>query len=121
MLINLVNNAIKFTPPEGSILIKARTTEANTRITIADTGPGIEPERLPMITNPFTRGERNPLDSEKGWGLGLAIAKALVDLHKGQMEIASTVGKGTSITISIPRRDIEPALPFDREPLARSR
>lgn len=120
VLLNLVTNAIKFTPAGGTISIHAIATEVDTRITIADNGPGIEPERLPMIANPFTRGERNPLDSEKGWGLGLAIAKALIDLHKGSMEIESALGRGTEVTISIPRREMEPALPFDREPIAKA-
>lgn len=120
ILLNLITNAIKFTPAEGTISIRAGLTESETRITIADTGPGIESERLPMITNPFTRGERNPLDSEKGWGLGLAIAKALVDLHEGRLEIDSVVGEGTSITISLPRRDTMPSLPFGQEPATAS-
>lgn len=120
VLLNLITNAIKFTPPEGKIAIRARMTETDTLITITDTGPGIAPERLPTITNPFTRGERNPMHSEKGWGLGLAIANALIALHKGQMEIESGLGEGTSVTISLPRRDIAPGLPFDTDPAARA-
>ncbi len=116
VLLNLVTNAIKFTPAEGKITIRASVTETDTRITITDTGPGIAPERLPTITNPFTRGERNPMHSEKGWGLGLAIANALIALHKGQLEIESDLGEGTSVTISLPRREDEPGLPFDKEP-----
>jgi len=120
VLLNLITNAIKFTPPEGKIAIRARMTETDTLITITDTGPGIAPERLPTITNPFTRGERNPMHSEKGWGLGLAIANALIALHKGQMVIESGLGEGTSVTISLPRRDIAPGLPFDTDPAARA-
>jgi len=118
VLLNLITNAIKFTPAEGKISIRAAATDTETLITIADTGQGIAPDRLPTITNPFIRGERNPMDSEQGWGLGLAIANALVGLHKGRMEIESTLGEGTSITISIPRHEDEPGLPFDQEQIA---
>ncbi|RVU38767.1 PAS domain-containing sensor histidine kinase [Hwanghaeella grinnelliae] len=120
VLLNLVTNAIKFTEPEGKISIQATATDRDCTITVADTGQGIEPERLPNITNPFTRGERNPLDSEQGWGLGLAIANALVGLHKGRLSIESALGKGTSVTISIPRQEDEPGLPFDQEQIAKA-
>jgi len=120
VLLNLITNAIKFTPAEGKISIQATATDTETLITIADTGQGIAPDRLPTITNPFIRGERNPMDSEQGWGLGLAIANALVGLHKGRMEIESTLGEGTSITIGIPRQEDEPGLPFDQEHIAKA-
>lgn len=120
VLLNLITNAIKFTAPEGKITIRAAATDADTMITIADTGQGIAPDRLPTITNPFIRGDRNPMDSEQGWGLGLAIANALVDLHKGRMEIESTLGEGTSITINIPRQEDEPGLPFDQTQIAKA-
>lgn len=120
ILLNLITNAIKFTAPDGNITIRAAATDTETLITIADTGQGIAPHRLPTITNPFIRGERNPMDSEQGWGLGLAIANALVDLHKGRMEIESTLGKGTSITINIPRQEDVPGLPLDQTQIAKA-
>ncbi|WP_425404252.1 PAS domain-containing sensor histidine kinase [Hwanghaeella sp.] len=120
VLLNLITNSIKFTPPEGTISIRAIATENETSITVADTGQGIEPERLPTITNPFIRGDRNPMDAEQGWGLGLAIANALVLLHQGRMRIESDLGKGTTVAVDIPRQDVAPVLPFDQEPVAKA-
>ena len=62
---------------------------------------GIDAERIPHITTPFTGHSRNPYTSERGWGLGLSISKALIDLHGGDLEIQSEVGRGTTVILRL--------------------
>ena len=60
------------------------------------------PKKLPGITEPFAKGGHGPYLAEEGWGLGLAIIKQLVDLHEGKLDIESTVGRGTIVTVTLP-------------------
>ena len=66
------------------------------------TGKGIPAEKLPNLTEPFNRGEQDTHKTVDGWGLGLSITKSLVDLHDGRMDIVSKVGKGTTVTVTLP-------------------
>jgi len=102
ILLNLLSNAIKFTPNGGSITLDAMSSEQVTTIKIMDTGEGISETELPHLTDLFTRAESNPYVTEKGWGLGLTITKSLIDLHDGRLDIESTLGKGTTITVTMP-------------------
>src|SRR4030095_15407215 len=77
VLINLLSNAQRYTPPGGHITVGTRVGRGAVIITAADSGPGIIPEDRDLIFEPFYRGDRS------GLGLGLAIAKSLVELHKG--------------------------------------
>ena len=101
VLLNLLSNAVKFTPNGGGVTVTAAVEDGFLAITVADTGIGIEPERLPQITNPFTRKDANPYTSDRGWGLGLAISKSLIDMHAGEITIHSVRGQGTTVTVRL--------------------
>ena len=102
ILLNLLSNAVKFTPEGGKITVSVKASKKNTTLKVADTGKGIPAENLPKLTDPFTRGAHDPYLTEDGWGLGLTITKSLIDLHDGTLDIKSTVGKGTTVTVTLP-------------------
>lgn len=104
VLLNLLTNAVKYTPAGGQVSVSAKYDVAGTEITVSDTGCGISPDRIDEVTNPFVRGTDDPHLAQEGWGLGLAIAKSLVELHHGELRIDSAVGDGTSVRISLPRQ-----------------
>src|SRR5262249_43775309 len=98
---NLVGNAVKFTPSGGRIVVGARRAAGEVRFRVADGGGGIAPEHLPRV---FERGYRGP-SKERGLGFGLSIAKGIVEAHGGTIEVASEVGRGTTVTFTLPRAD----------------
>lgn len=102
ILVNLLGNAVKFTPGGGTVTALARATGRDVEIVVKDTGKGIPAERLADVINPFTRGEQSPYEAEMGWGLGLSIVHSLVELHGGEMDIQSPPGEGTIVTITLP-------------------
>ena len=102
ILLNLLSNAVKFTPDGGKITVSVKASKKNTTLKVADTGRGIPAERLPKLTDPFTRAHIDPYLAEQGWGLGLSITKSLIDLHDGTLDIKSKVGKGTTVTVTFP-------------------
>lgn len=104
ILLNLLTNAVKFTLEGGRITVSAKASKQKITLKVADTGQGIPAERLPNLTEPFTKGAVNPHRTVDGWGLGLAITKSLIDLHDGKLDIASKVGKGTTVTVTLPNR-----------------
>jgi signal transduction histidine kinase len=100
---NLVNNAAKFTPEGGHIQVDATANRGQAVIVVRDTGVGIEPQLLPRIFELFVQGERSLDRSEGGMGIGLTLARQLVELHQGRIEAYSEgVGKGTSFKVSLP-------------------
>jgi signal transduction histidine kinase len=98
---NLVNNAIKFTPPGGTVSVDAGVQDYEVRIRINDTGPGIPFEEQTNIFTPFYRG-RSENRFPQGMGLGLSIARDLVVAHQGRLEFTSIHGEGSSFTIWLP-------------------
>jgi signal transduction histidine kinase len=103
ILLNLMSNAVKFTPDEGQINVHTDRWEKSVRIVVTDNGIGISADKLADITSPFVKGASDPLVvAEKGWGLGLAISRSLAELHGGSISIESEPGKGTSITVILP-------------------
>jgi|GEM_PF-554726 len=102
ILLNLLSNALKFTPAGGRITVAATATKRKTVFKIADTGKGIPAKRLREITDPFGGAEYDPYVTGEGWGLGLTITKSLIDVHGGTLEINSKVGKGTTVTVTLP-------------------
>ena len=102
ILLNLLSNAVKYTPEGGKVTVSAKGSKRTTTLKIADTGKGIPADKLPDLTEPFARVERDSYLAEQGWGLGLSITKSLVDLHEGSLEIKSTLGKGTTVTVTLP-------------------
>ena len=106
VLINLVDNAVKYTPERGSVTVTARRVEASTiEVAVTDTGIGIPPADLPRITERFYRVDRARSRELGGTGLGLAIVKHLVMAHGGQLGIESEQERGTTVRFTLP---IEP-------------
>lgn len=104
IVLNLLSNAVKFTPANGtvSITVDASRKGSDAKIMVEDTGIGIPGDILPSITEPFTQSFDNPHHPQLGSGLGLSIVNSLVELHQGQLDIESEVGKGTKITVALP-------------------
>ncbi len=103
VLSNLLDNAVKFTPAGGRITVRSSTTPAGRiRVEIADTGIGIVPELVPMLFNPFQQGEGTVTRQFGGLGLGLVIAKGILDLHAGTITAASEgPGRGAVFAVEI--------------------
>ena len=102
VILNLLAKSLKFTPTQGSIIIRAHHTGDHFEITIEDTGKGIPKENLKNIARAFERGQSNAYATADGTGLGLAIARSLVELHGGTFTIESEVGQGTTVTFTMP-------------------
>lgn len=102
VLLNLTANAVRFTPSGGQIVLRLRTDGDRAIVAVSDTGSGIAPELLPKVMDRFVRGDASRARSTGGSGLGLAIASAIVEAHHGTIEIASTPGQGTTVTIGLP-------------------
>lgn len=106
-LANLLDNAIKHSPPDAVVAIACRTHADYAEITVADQGPGIPPEALPRIFERFHRVDaarsREPGDRRGGFGLGLAIARQAVEAHGGSVAAESVPGKGSVFRIALPR------------------
>ena len=102
IILNLLSNALKFTPEGGKVTVSAKASKITTTLMITDTGRGIPAEKLPKLTDPFARADTDPYLAEQGWGLGLTITKSLIELHDGTLDIKSKVGKGTTVTVTLP-------------------
>ncbi|MCB9779215.1 MAG: response regulator [Alphaproteobacteria bacterium] len=95
VLTNLVGNAIKYTPDDGSVTVVVSRCDDGVRFAVHDTGPGIAPDDLEQVFDRFFQSERADRNRVGGVGIGLALAKELVELHEGRMEVESTVGEGS--------------------------
>lgn len=103
ILLHILSNAIKFTPPHGEITVAARVgPEGDLAITVTDTGIGIPADRLTNVVQPFVMADASLTRRHEGIGLGLSISKSLVEMHGGRLEITSTQGVGTTVTIRLP-------------------
>ena len=102
VLLNLLTNAVKFTPQGGTITISAAVTDDNIHLSITDTGIGIPEKALSRLAKPFEQVENQFSKSKEGTGLGLALTKSLIEMHNGRMDIDSEVGKGTSVHVTLP-------------------
>ena len=96
---NLLANALKFTEPAGRILVRARLAAPFVEVSVSDTGSGIAAEELPRVFDRFWQSNRT---SGRGTGLGLAIARGIVEAHGGSIWLDSVVGKGTTVTFTLP-------------------
>ena len=105
---NLLSNAIKFTPPDGKISVSASVVDREIVIKVMDTGIGISIDQLPHIAEPFVQANAVAHNTQEGTGLGLSIVKSLVEAHGGKLNIDSEVGKGTTVTVSLPSNEGEP-------------
>jgi cell cycle sensor histidine kinase DivJ len=102
IMLNLLSNAIKFTKRGGKVTVKARVDAASLIVVVSDNGVGIGVDDLSRIGNPFFQARSSYDRRHDGTGLGLSIVKGLLDLHGGEMEVASTLGEGTRITVRLP-------------------
>ena len=102
ILINLVSNAIKFTPRGGRVSVGARSDGGRLAVTVEDTGVGIGAEDLPRLGEAFFQTRASYDRKHDGTGLGLSIVKGLVRLHGGDVDIASRLGQGTRVTVRLP-------------------
>ena len=102
VLVNLVANAVKFTPAGGEVRVKAWTENGHVRFCISDTGIGIPAKDLPHIFDRFFRVTRGRSRLQGGSGLGLTIVKQAIDAHRGEINVESTEGQGTTIYITLP-------------------
>jgi PAS domain S-box-containing protein len=103
VLLNLLSNAIKFTPRTGAVLLTAKANaEGGMEISVADSGIGIPESELLNLFRPFYQVQSPRLQKAQGTGLGLAISKRLMELHEGQISIASVESKGTTVTLALP-------------------
>ncbi|MFN8413412.1 MAG: HAMP domain-containing sensor histidine kinase [Anaerolineales bacterium] len=100
VLSNLISNALRHTPKGGSISLSTETVDNKIRIEVQDTGVGIPPEDVPYIFDRFWRGDKSRTGRTNS-GLGLAIAKQLIQAHNGSIEVQSEVGKGTKFVIEL--------------------
>jgi two-component system phosphate regulon sensor histidine kinase PhoR len=105
VLINLVDNAIKYTSAGGRVTVRTRVEEENIRVAVEDTGIGIPPESLPRIFERFYRVDKARGRELGGIGMGLAIVKHIVLAHGGQTYVESVVGKGSTFSFALPREE----------------
>jgi PAS domain S-box-containing protein len=104
---NLVSNAIKFAPRQGSILVALKKTQFQVELSVQDNGPGIREELLPHIFEPFRQEDSSSTRSHQGLGLGLAIVRNLLRLHDGTVEAANRPdGEGAIFTVALPCLDV---------------
>jgi hypothetical protein len=99
---NLIDNAVRYTPEDGTISINAIPDNERVAVSVSDTGSGIRPEDIPHLFDRFYRKDRSRPDSSPGSGLGLAIAKRIVELHGSGLEVSSAVNIGTTFVFTLP-------------------
>jgi two-component system cell cycle sensor histidine kinase PleC len=99
---NLIGNALKFTPPGGSVTVAARGEASDLAVSVRDTGLGMGKEEIAVALTPFAQVDASRSRWREGAGLGLPIAKALVQLHGGRLEIRSAKSLGTEVVVKLP-------------------
>ena len=119
VLVNLLNNAAKYTDPGGRIAVNAARDGEHLTIAVEDTGAGIPPELLPHVFDLFVQGKRSLARSQGGLGIGLTMVKNLVEMHGGTANVRSPgAGRGTTVSLRVPlpsaRRDGHPSAADDR-------
>ena len=115
VLINLMTNAVKFTPAGGAVTVRAEAGPDEMEIVVEDTGIGMTAEEMELAQKPFRQAAPHRLDGRaEGAGLGLPIAKSLVELHGGRLELRSEKGRGTRVSIRLP---LAPGLPSAAGPV----
>jgi heavy metal sensor kinase len=102
LILNLLDNALCYTPPGGRIALDGALDGANVTLRVSDSGPGIAPEHLPRLFDRFFRGDRSRGRAQGGSGLGLAIAQSIARAHGGRIDVESTVGRGSTFTVILP-------------------
>lgn len=103
ILINLISNALKYTDMGGAVRVAIECTPASALIKVSDTGSGISAEDIPFIFERFYRADKSRNRLTGGSGIGLAIARAIVELHKGSISVTSEIGRGSEFIVTLPR------------------
>ena len=106
VLINLINNAVKNTPPGSEISIESKRVGAEAVITVRDNGPGIADDVKPHVFEMFYTGNNKVADGRRGMGLGLALCKAIVESHHGRIALTDNEPTGCCFTISLPMKEV---------------
>lgn len=114
MLINLLTNAIKFTPQGGQVSLTATAVEDGLEVAITDTGDSIPADMVQQVMEPFTQARRSGSQALKGARLELSIAQSLVELHGGQLKTFSKEGAGTTVTVILPDLIVKPLIASDK-------
>jgi two-component system, OmpR family, sensor histidine kinase CiaH len=103
LVLIFMDNALKYTPPQGKVSVKTKKSRNSLVLIIEDTGIGIPKEDIPHIFKRFYRVDKTRLKNDSGgFGLGLSLAKEIIDLHKGTVNVESKIDKGTTFIIKIP-------------------
>jgi signal transduction histidine kinase len=105
ILYNLLGNAVKFTPPDGSVSLVCRRAGEWVKVSVSDTGVGISKEDLEQIFDPFVQVQDYHAREHGGVGLGLSIVRSLVEMHGGNIRVDSEPGKGSTFSFTIPADD----------------
>ena len=103
ILWNLLSNAIKFTPEKGQVILRIWSENENAVLQVEDTGIGIPKDQLPLLFEKFQQLDTPLRRRYEGTGLGLALTKQLVELHRGRIEVESSLGKGSIFTVWLPK------------------
>lgn len=124
IIANLLSNALKFTDPGDRIDLSVEATAGEARVRVADTGPGIAPEKLPHIFDRFYQVDTSATRARGGMGIGLALARELATLHGGTIEVENTLGEGAVFNLRLPLRppsggDSE-TTPLSKDPIVQS-
>jgi signal transduction histidine kinase len=102
ILVNLLSNGVKYTPPGGEVRVSAQAMERGIVIRVHDTGTGIARSDLERLGQPFEQVESAVVRSKEGTGLGLALVKSLAAMHGGEAVLDSVLGEGTVVTVRLP-------------------
>src|SRR6185312_10480025 len=108
IVLNLVFNALKFTPAGGKVELRAEKKENSFVITVADNGMGIPEKSLPFVFDRFWQADGSSKRKYQGVGIGLALVKELTEIQGGKVDVQSEVGKGTTFTVRLPFQKAEP-------------
>jgi two-component system phosphate regulon sensor histidine kinase PhoR len=103
VLVNLLGNAVKYTPEGGRVALRVNVTDHQIEMSIEDTGVGIAEDELPKVFDKFFRSQDPRVQQETGTGLGLALAQEVVRLHGGQITVESELNKGSTFSVILPR------------------
>jgi signal transduction histidine kinase len=103
MLLNLLSNAVKYTPEGGRVTLRARIGRGGGAVLeVADSGIGIPADQVPHLLEPFTRADDSYTQTQQGTGLGLTLTKRMIEAHGGLLNIVSTPGEGSEISLVFP-------------------
>jgi len=106
ILLNLIDNAIKFTPAGGRVEVGAHADDDHVGIFVRDSGCGIPPDRLGSIFEPFVQVDQEHTRANEGLGLGLAVSRELARNMDGDVEVESELGRGSTFTLTLPRAQV---------------